>query len=521
MFLILLILILLSLVPIGDGRGPAVLHVSIPNGNDRTEISDPDPWIDECWLLNITDTSAAFTVKIEDISKSISSYDTHLIIALNDVAYNNLVTLTVDNITMVKDDFKSGTPRPYNLWNWPSGDVYPTWFNDTLVNVGAIPPKGHTNVTVSIEFSAKGAKVHFDAYGSTKPSSTPPTKKSHITHNPLSEDSTVIFWLPPPIPPVACFSVSNDKPNMCETVTFNATCSYDPDGWIVNYTWNFGDCNTTTTNCPIIAHHYDTPGNYTATITVTDNDGLTSSTSKTVWVRAHPYADFTWSPVSPQVGETVTFDASASRSDGGTIISYEWNFGDASPNNFGEFATHVYTKYGIYEVTLNVTDSEGKWDIEVKAITVRAHPYADFIWAPLQPEENRTVTFDASASTPDGGTITSYKWNFGDGKSGTGKIVTHVYTKAGKYTVVLNVTDSEGKWDSQTKQITVKPASQPSKPVGGHAVPIDKTPLLAQEIDLMPRLGLALVLLAAITSAIILNRRRNKRSGGNLKGSIA
>ena len=375
MFLILLILVLSSIVPIGDGRGPAVLHVSIPDGKDRTGLSDPDPWIDECWLLNITDTFGTFTVRIEDTSESISSYDNHLVIALNDIAYNNLVNLTVGNITIVKSDFKFGTPKPYNLWNWPSGDVYPTWFNDTLVNVGVIPPKAHTNVTASVAFSKEtDARMHFDAYGSVKPFSAPPTKKSHITYNPLSEDSTVIFWLPPLVPPVACFSVSNDKPNVCETVIFNATSSYDPDGWIFNYTWNFGDCNTTTTNDPIITHHYGTFGNYTVTLTITDNNGLTSSTSKTVWVRAHPYADFTWTPTSPPVGETVTFDASASRSDGGTIISYEWNFGDGSPNNFGEFATHMYTTYGTYEVTLNVTDSEGKWDIEVKTITVRAHP---------------------------------------------------------------------------------------------------------------------------------------------------
>jgi len=164
---------------------------------------------------------------------------------------------------------------------------------------------------------------------------------------------------------------------------------------------------------------------------------------------------------------------------------------------------------------LNVTDSEGKWDIEVKSITVRAHPYADFTWSPLQPEENQTVTFDASASTPDGGAIASYKWNFGDGKSGTGKIVTHVYTTAGEYTVVLNVTDSEGKWDSQTKQITVKPASAPTKPVGGHAKPVDKHHFLAPETDMAPRIALVLVLLAVMTLAIVLIRHKNKKLGSS------
>jgi len=177
---------------------PSVLHISIPAGEDRTSISDPDPWLDECWLLNITDSSGTFTVRIEDVSNCISSHDTRLVIALNDVAYNNLVSLTINSITIVKNDFKHGTLRPYNLRNWPSGDVYPTWFNATLVNVGTIPPKGHTNVTVSVTFSnATGARMHFDAYGSKKSSPIPPTIKCYITYNPLSEDSTVLFSAPP------------------------------------------------------------------------------------------------------------------------------------------------------------------------------------------------------------------------------------------------------------------------------------------------------------------------------------
>jgi PKD repeat protein len=178
---------------------PAILRVSIPDGEDRTGISDPDPWLNECWLLNITGASGTFTVKIEDVSAAIWSYDTRLVIALNDAAYNNLVNLTVNNVTIVKNDFKYGTLRPYNLWDWPSGDVYPTWFNDTLVNVGTIPPKGHVNVTVSVTFSnATGARMHFDAYGSKESSPIPPTTRCYITHNPLSEDSTVLF-APPPV----------------------------------------------------------------------------------------------------------------------------------------------------------------------------------------------------------------------------------------------------------------------------------------------------------------------------------
>lgn len=178
---------------------PSILRVSLPFGEDRTGIFDPDPWLNECWLLNITGALRTFQLKVEDISKCIPSYDTHLVVALNDAAYNNLVNLTLNNITLVKNDFRYGILRPYDLWDWPPGDVYPTWHNDTLVSLGTICPKRHKNVTISIALSdVRNARIHFDAYGSKCPCPIPPIKKCYITYNSLSEDSTILFS-PPPI----------------------------------------------------------------------------------------------------------------------------------------------------------------------------------------------------------------------------------------------------------------------------------------------------------------------------------
>jgi PKD repeat protein len=65
------------------------------------------------------------------------------------------------------------------------------------------------------------------------------------------------------------------------------------------------------------------------------------------------------------------------------------------------------------------------------------------------------VTFNASRSTPDGGTIVTYHWVFGDQNNGTGMIVSHAYTGYGNHTVTLTVTDSEGLSNNCLRQIRI------------------------------------------------------------------
>jgi len=65
-----------------------------------------------------------------------------------------------------------------------------------------------------------------------------------------------------------------------------------------------------------------------------------------------------------------------------------------------------------------------------------------------------TVLFDASASTDNIG-IVSYEWDFGDGESGTGVKVTHIYRKAGTYTVTLTVKDHAGNVGIHSVTVTV------------------------------------------------------------------
>ncbi len=88
------------------------------------------------------------------------------------------------------------------------------------------------------------------------------------------------------LPPVASFTFIPTYPIVGEVVTFNGSSSRDLDGQIVSYFWNFGDGNTETTTSPTIQHTYSSLGTYTVTLTVTNNDGLTNTTSKQITVSA-------------------------------------------------------------------------------------------------------------------------------------------------------------------------------------------------------------------------------------------
>ncbi|MEM3578993.1 MAG: PKD domain-containing protein, partial [Candidatus Bathyarchaeia archaeon] len=88
----------------------------------------------------------------------------------------------------------------------------------------------------------------------------------------------VIVWLANR-PPHVYVEYSPLDPYVGEVVTFNASASYDPDGSIVGYVWDFGD-GTVEHGDAVMAHIYAKGGAYTVSCTAIDNEGL-SKTLKT------------------------------------------------------------------------------------------------------------------------------------------------------------------------------------------------------------------------------------------------
>jgi PKD repeat protein len=275
--------------------------------------------------------------------------------------------------------------------------------------------------------------------------------------------------------PTAAFTIGVPQPTVGQSIPFDGSTSSDSDGSIVSYEWNFGDGPSTTTTTPTTTHAYTAPGTYTVTLTITDNTGQTStSTPQQVTVIDGPIASFTFSPNTPLEGTQVTFDGSSSHDpeQGAVIVSYTWTFGDGGSGS-GLKPTHTYAKYGTYTVRLTVKNSNGVTDTTPQTITVTDEaPTAAFVVTTSLPAAGQPVTFNGASSGDVDGTISSYSWNFGDGSTGSGATASHVYSNYGTYTVTLTVTDSDGRTASVSKQLIVHAA-----PIAAFAYSPSRPPL--------------------------------------------
>jgi len=167
-------------------------------------------------------------------------------------------------------------------------------------------------------------------------------------------------------PPTASFTYScNDL-----ECTFDGSSSDDSDGNIVSYDWTFGDGGTATG--ATANHTYTAGGTYTVTLTVTDDDSATDSDTQEFTVsdstqNTPPTASFTYSCNDLEC----TFDGSDSGDSDGSIVSYDWTFGDGATGG-GVTTSHTYAASGTYTVTLTVTDDGGATDSDPQPVTVTA-----------------------------------------------------------------------------------------------------------------------------------------------------
>jgi PKD repeat protein len=143
--------------------------------------------------------------------------------------------------------------------------------------------------------------------------------------------------------------------------------------------------------------------------------------------------------------ETVNFNGSASSDPDGTIISYTWDLGDGTTKT-GMTVDHVYPLNKTYFVILTVIDNGGASANDTVLVSVKNIPPIAEAGPDKTVNVEEEVAFDGSNSTDTLSDIPSllYNWDFGDGYTDAGKIVTHAYVSEGTYTTSLTVSDNDG-----------------------------------------------------------------------------
>ncbi len=175
--------------------------------------------------------------------------------------------------------------------------------------------------------------------------------------------------------PVANFVFSPAEPGIGEEIVFNASGSTAvAPRVIVSYDWQFGTDRTG--SGMIVLKKYDTPGTYVVSLTVTDDAGNKSTTTRSVTVAASSpgglTAAFTFSPTGPTPGVVVNFNATTSTS-ADPIVNYKWDFGDGGTASSAlPTRTHAYAAPGAYIVTLTIKDSKDRTATTTKTVTVAA-----------------------------------------------------------------------------------------------------------------------------------------------------
>src|SRR5258708_1058991 len=143
-------------------------------------------------------------------------------------------------------------------------------------------------------------------------------------------------------------------------VQLNGSGSSDPNsGATLTYSWNFGDGTANGTGVQP-THTYAVAGTYNGTLTVSDNLGQSSTpASFTVTVTANPVAA-PGGPYSVQLPAAVQFNGSGSSDPNtGATLTFDWNYGDGTPDGSGATPIHTYAVAGTYNGTLTVTDNLG------------------------------------------------------------------------------------------------------------------------------------------------------------------
>lgn len=177
-------------------------------------------------------------------------------------------------------------------------------------------------------------------------------------------------------------------------------------------------------------------------------------------------------PVGPtfaEAGTMYSYSAAAVDPDG-DLVRLRFDWGDETlsewsalvASNSSVSLSHAWDNVSTYPVRVIAQDASGansSWsealNVTISQLGPEGVPPVGVIRLPMNASTNQTLIFDASESYDPDGSIVSYRWDFGDGTTELGAVITHTYQYPGDYTVVLTVTDNAGLSSSVSQVVQV------------------------------------------------------------------
>ena len=260
--------------------------------------------------------------------------------------------------------------------------------------------------------------------------------------------------------------------NVNNTIYFQGS-AYSPNGSISLYEWDF-DGDTVfdySQDTPIqTSHSYNTTGEQTVILRVTDSEGEQALDSVKVFINSSPPRATAYAyPNSGNIPLVVQLTGSSSSDPDGSIVLYEWDY---DGNGVYDFASetesdvgYVYTATGTYYPVIRVTDNDGSTNTDSATVTV--NPPSLTVTANASPLKGNTpllVSFNGDGKSYGG--ISKYEWDFeSDGVydyvSDVTASTTYTYTTTGYHSATLRLTDIYGQKNTDSILIRVNPAGSP------------------------------------------------------------
>lgn len=252
-----------------------------------------------------------------------------------------------------------------------------------------------------------------------------------------TSNSIEVFIIPPPT--ISC-QADSFLTNLPTFFTSTVTTGNSPP---YTYFWSFGD--GTLGFGSDVAHVYQIPGTYTATVFVTDDLGCEVSCQTTFTVEPLLTVAFQSGTLSGCAPVTVDFTNFSQNA-----VSYFWDFGDGGSSTETN-PSHTYVAAGLYDVTLFGYSGTGNDTAQVNGqIQVLPAPTAQFQTF-FDPDLGLNVVQFGDQSI----NAVTHAWDFGDGNTSDGQHPLHTYATNGVYQVTLTVTNQYGCESSITTPVSI------------------------------------------------------------------